>query len=147
MMIQTEKVIIFIISQIGLLYLMFYYFLDTNKTPTKTTTFQSWNWVEDQQPIECEEWLAFLQKSMQEIMNGELGSLCQPNLTTIIIAPLRNANSSCQVMEYVACLLSLPFVVPDVSEQTLTKIINVIKKYLFSYSFIIVIFILGISKC
>lgn len=98
---------------------------EDNKTPTKNTTIQSWNWVEDNQPIECEEWLAFLQKSMQEIMNGELGSLCQPNLTIIIITPLKNANSSCRVMEYVACLLSLPFVVSEVSEETLSQIINV----------------------
>lgn len=62
---------------------------------------------------------------MQEIMNGEMGSLCQTNLTSIIITPLRNANSSCRVMEYVASLLSLPFVVPGVSEETLSQIINV----------------------
>ncbi|GLV32484.1 fused [Carabus blaptoides fortunei] len=95
---------------------------DSNKTPTKPNTLQNWNWTEDSQPIECEEWLAFLQRSMQEIMSGELGSLCQSNLASIIIAPLRNPNASCKVLEYIACLLSLPFVVPEVPEEVLTKI-------------------------
>lgn len=55
-------------------------------------------------------------------MSGELGSLCQSNLASIIIAPLRNPNASCKVLEYIACLLSLPFVVPEVSEDVLTKV-------------------------
>lgn len=89
---------------------------------------------------------------MQEIMNGELGSLCQPNLTTIIITPLRNPNSSCQVMEYVACLLSLPFVVQEVTEETLSKIINVCKRRINTkisevLNAIDLLFFLGLFKC
>lgn len=62
------------------------------------------------QPIENEEWIAFLQKSMHEILEGELESLKQTNLVSIIVAPLRNAKASCKVLENVAILLSLPMV-------------------------------------
>lgn len=62
---------------------------------------------------------------MQEIMSGELTSLCQSNLATIIIAPLRNVHASYKVLEYIACLLSLPFVVPEVTNDVLNKIRSV----------------------
>lgn len=62
------------------------------------------------QPIENDEWIAFLQKSMHEVLEGELESLKQTNLVSIIVAPLRNAKASCKVLENVAILLSLPMV-------------------------------------
>lgn len=33
-------------------------------------------------PIENEEWLAFLYRSMQEVLDGEIGSLKQQNLVS-----------------------------------------------------------------
>lgn len=64
----------------------------------------------DSPPIENEEWIAFLQRSMEEILDGELDSLKQQNLVSIIVSPLRNAKASCKVIEKVAQLLSLPLV-------------------------------------
>ncbi|GAB0095339.1 Serine/threonine-protein kinase fused [Sergentomyia squamirostris] len=71
-----------------------------------------WDSCDDTQssPIENEEWLAFVHRSMQEVLDGELDSLKQQNLVSIIVSPLRNAKASCKVVESVAQLLSLPFV-------------------------------------
>lgn len=60
--------------------------------------------------IENDEWLAFIHRSMQEVLDGELDSLKQQNLVSMIVAPLRNSKASCKVVESVAQLLSLPFV-------------------------------------
>lgn len=64
-------------------------------------------------PIENDEWLAFLNRSVQEILDGELDSLKQHNLVSIIVAPLRNAKAIPRVLQSVAQLLSLPFVLAD----------------------------------
>uniref|UniRef100_A0A1B0CCX9 non-specific serine/threonine protein kinase n=1 Tax=Lutzomyia longipalpis TaxID=7200 RepID=A0A1B0CCX9_LUTLO len=71
-----------------------------------------WDSCDDTQssPIENEEWLAFIHRSMQEILDGELDSLKQQNLVSIIVSPLRNSKASCKVVESVAQLLSLPFI-------------------------------------
>lgn len=74
-----------------------------------------------EQPIENEEWVAFLQRSMEEVMDGEVGSLLQQNCVSVFVSPLRNPAAGCRVVEYVACLLSLPFVVP-VGAECLDKI-------------------------
>lgn len=74
-----------------------------------------------EQPIENEEWVAFLQRSMEEVMDGEVVSLLQQNCVSVFVSPLRNPAAGCRVVEYVACLLSLPFVVP-VSFDYLNKI-------------------------
>lgn len=60
--------------------------------------------------IENDEWLAFIHRSMQEVLDGELDSLKQQNLVGMLVAPLRNSKASCKVVESVAQLLSLPFV-------------------------------------
>lgn len=60
--------------------------------------------------IENEEWVAFLQRSMEEVMDGEIDSLLQKNCVSVFVSPLRNPAADCRVVEYVACLLSLPFV-------------------------------------
>lgn len=66
---------------------------------------------ESQSPvIENEEWLAFLYRSIQEVLDGELYSLQQHNLVSIIVAPLRNTNATPRVLEGVSQLLSLPLV-------------------------------------
>lgn len=80
------------------------------------------NFNEDNYPIENEEWIVFLQKTIEEVMGGEMTSLSQPNLTNIIVSPLRNRNCSSKVVALAASLLSLPFVVNGVSEECLEKI-------------------------
>ncbi|XP_076639914.1 cytochrome P450 enzyme phantom isoform X2 [Colletes latitarsis] len=71
-----------------------------------------WNPKAVESPIETEEWIAFLQKSMEEIMNGELDSLLQENCVSVLISPLRNLTVNCRVVKYIACLLSLPLALP-----------------------------------
>ncbi|XP_055372563.1 serine/threonine-protein kinase fused [Condylostylus longicornis] len=75
-------------------------------------------------PIENEEWLAFLRRSMQEILDGEMESLQQQNLVSIIVAPLRNVRASSIVIENVAKLFSLPLVL-DKPNNVLESIKNV----------------------
>lgn len=76
----------------------------------KQTRLPDWNPRAVEQPIENEEWVAFLQRSMIEIMDGEIGSLLQENCVSVFVSPLRNPAAGSQVIEYVACLLALPFV-------------------------------------
>lgn len=75
-------------------------------------------------PIENEEWLAFLQRSIQEVLDGELESLKQQNFVCIIVAPLRNRRASAKVVENVAHLLSLPLAI-NTPPSILRDIINV----------------------
>uniref|UniRef100_A0A182VPZ8 non-specific serine/threonine protein kinase n=1 Tax=Anopheles minimus TaxID=112268 RepID=A0A182VPZ8_9DIPT len=75
-------------------------------------------------PIENEEWLAFLQRSIQEVLDGELESLKQQNFVCIIVAPLRNRRASAKVVENVAHLLSLPLAI-NTPPTILRDIINV----------------------
>lgn len=72
-------------------------------------------------PIENEEWLAFIQMSMQELLNGETESLKHQNLVGIIVAILRNFNASSNVIGSVVQLLSIPFVLP-IPNEDLTQI-------------------------
>lgn len=60
--------------------------------------------------IENEEWLAFLQHSMEEIMNGDIESLLQEKCVAVFVSPLRNPKANGRVIEYTSYLLSLPFV-------------------------------------
>lgn len=80
------------------------------------------NLNEDSHPIVNEEWVVFLQRTIEEIMGGEVTSLLQANLANIIVSPLRNSNASPKVLCYVANLLSLPFVVRGISDNSLTQI-------------------------
>ncbi|EDW82803.1 uncharacterized protein Dwil_GK10190 [Drosophila willistoni] len=64
-------------------------------------------------PIENDEWLAFLNRSTQELLDGEFDSLKQHNLVSIIVAPLRNSKAIPSVLHSVAQLLSLPFVLAE----------------------------------
>lgn len=74
-----------------------------------------------ERPIENEEWVAFLQRSMEEVMEGEIDSLLQQNCVSVFVSPLRNPAAGCRVVEYVTCLLSLPFTV-SISKENLKKI-------------------------
>ncbi|CAG9815415.1 unnamed protein product [Phaedon cochleariae] len=78
--------------------------------------------IEDNQPIETEEWIVFLQRTIQEVINGELGSLMQSGQTNVLVSPLRNPNASSKVLSFVARLLSIPFVVKGVSEESLQQV-------------------------
>ncbi|XP_012264589.2 serine/threonine-protein kinase fused isoform X2 [Athalia rosae] len=88
---------------------------------SKQVRLSDWDPRAVEQPIENEEWVAFLQRSMEEVMDGEVASLLQQNCVSVFVSPLRNSAAGCRVVEYVACLLSLPFVVP-VSVEYLNKI-------------------------
>ena len=70
-----------------------------------------------EQPIENDEWVAFLQRSMEEVMEGEIESLIQQNCVSVFVSPLKNRAAGSQVIEYVACLLALPFVTQTSSED------------------------------
>ncbi|XP_018564380.1 serine/threonine-protein kinase fused [Anoplophora glabripennis] len=80
------------------------------------------NFIEDNQPIETDEWIVFLQRTIQEVINGEMGTLIQPSQTNIIVSPLRNSNANSKVLTFVARLLSIPFVIKGTTEDTLTQI-------------------------
>lgn len=87
----------------------------------KHVRLSDWDPKAVERPIENEEWVAFLQKSMEEVMEGEVDSLLQQNCASVFVSPLRNPAASCRVVEYVACLLSLPFTM-SVSKKNLEKI-------------------------
>lgn len=54
----------------------------TNKNTTPPSMLPGWDSCDEYQspPIENEEWLAFLHRYMQEILDGEIESLKQQNL-------------------------------------------------------------------
>lgn len=71
-----------------------------------------WDSCEESQnpPIENDEWIVFISKSMQEILDGDLEALKQQNFVSILVAPLRNSKASPKVIESVAQLFTLPLV-------------------------------------
>lgn len=89
------------------------------------------NLNEDSHPIVNEEWIVFLQRTIEEIMGGEVTSLLQSNLANIIVSPLRNSNASPKVLSYVANLLSLPFVVKGISDNSITQIKKVTSRVVY----------------
>lgn len=91
------------------------------KTSEKPARLPDWDLRAVERPIENEEWIVFLQKSMEEVMEGEIDSLLQQNCVSVFVSPLRNPAAGCRVVEYVACLLSLPFTV-SISKENLKKI-------------------------
>ncbi|XP_063238454.1 serine/threonine-protein kinase fused [Bacillus rossius redtenbacheri] len=76
-------------------------------------------------PIENDEWLAFLQQSMEEVMAGDVGSVLQASFVGIVLSPLQNPGVGCRVVEHVASLLCLPFVVQGVAEEDVSSILKV----------------------
>ncbi|KAJ8985273.1 hypothetical protein NQ317_007060 [Molorchus minor] len=95
--------------------------IDQNKNHTFCLR-EKLKFIEDCQPIETDEWIVFLQKSIQEVINGDMSSLVQPSQTNIIVSPLRNANANSKVLSFVARLLSIPFVVKGITDETLSEI-------------------------
>lgn len=90
-------------------------------------TLHSWDSAVSTHPIESDEWLAFLQRTMEEVMDGDVEAMLQCSFVGVVVSPLRNPGASCRVVEYVACLLSLPFVVSNVSEEEVSEIQQVIR--------------------
>ncbi|XP_076251775.1 STKc_STK36 domain-containing protein fused isoform X2 [Rhynchophorus ferrugineus] len=80
------------------------------------------NLIEDNRPIEPDEWIVFLRRSIQEVMNGEITSLIQPNQTNIIVSPLKNSNSHNRVICFVTKLLSIAFVVKGIQIEQVEQI-------------------------
>ncbi|XP_011300431.1 serine/threonine-protein kinase fused [Fopius arisanus] len=94
---------------------------DLSQQVERGSRLPDWDARVVEQHIENEEWVAFLQRSMEEIIDGEITSLLQENCVSVFVSPLRNSGAGCKVIEFVACLLSLPFVVA-VSKDNLRKI-------------------------
>ncbi|XP_020284918.1 serine/threonine-protein kinase fused isoform X2 [Pseudomyrmex gracilis] len=87
----------------------------------KHVRLPDWDLRAVERPIENEEWIAFLQRSMEEVMDGEIDSLLQQNCVSVFVSPLRNPAADYRVVEYVTCLLSLPFTV-SINKENLEKI-------------------------
>ncbi|XP_015118471.1 serine/threonine-protein kinase fused [Diachasma alloeum] len=94
---------------------------DSSEKIERGSRLPDWDARVVDQHIENEEWVAFLQRSMEEVIDGEITSLLQENCVSVFVSPLRNSGAGCKVIEFVACLLSLPFVVA-VSKENLRKI-------------------------
>ncbi|KAJ8664443.1 hypothetical protein QAD02_006105 [Eretmocerus hayati] len=71
---------------------------------------RDWQPRDSEQPLENDEWVAFLQRSMEEAMDGEVSSFLQDNCMSVFASPLKNPCASWRVIEHVACLVSLPLV-------------------------------------
>lgn len=78
----------------------------------------------DSPSIENEEWLAYINMSIAEVLNGEIDSLKDHNLLGIIVAILRNPNVCSSVIGSIVQLLSIPFVLP-ITNDDLTQIRSV----------------------
>ena len=77
---------------------------------------------EESRLIENEEWVVFLHRTIEEVINGEFTSLVQQNLLNIVVSPLRNCNTNPKVLQNVANLLSLPFVIEGITNDTMEQI-------------------------
>lgn len=74
--------------------------------------------------IENEEWLAYINTTIVEVLNGEIGTLKDQLELGIIVAILRNPNVCSDVIGSIVQLLSIPFVLP-ISNDDLTEIRSV----------------------
>ncbi|CAG7733931.1 unnamed protein product, partial [Allacma fusca] len=59
-------------------------------------------------PIESEEWIDFVGKTMREV-EGNPGSLCEKHFLSVLVAPLMNHLAEVGVVEKIATLLAMPF--------------------------------------
>jgi hypothetical protein len=62
-------------------------------------------------PIETEEWLQFIFKSMQEILDGDLEIYKQENMMTMIVGLLRDAKFNSKVIDHVVQIITLPYAI------------------------------------
>ena len=62
-------------------------------------------------PIETEEWLQFIFKSMQEILDGDLEIYKQENMMTMIVGLLRDPKFNSKVIDHVVQIICLPYTI------------------------------------
>lgn len=98
---------------------------DSEAAVNADTCDDNLNFHQNTNPIENDEWVVFLLRTIEEVISGEMTSLSQKSLASIVISPLANCNVSSKVLGYIANLLSLPFVVPDTTEGVLEQIKNI----------------------
>ncbi|XP_066998074.2 serine/threonine-protein kinase fused isoform X2 [Anabrus simplex] len=98
---------------------------EDGRNSTSIFTLHNWDSADSAHPIENDEWLAFLQRTMEEVIEGDVDSMLQQSFVGMIVTPLRNSNANCRVIEYVASLLSLPFVSDGVLEDEIEAIMQV----------------------
>lgn len=72
-------------------------------------------------PVETEEWLQFLFKSMQEILDGDLEIYKQENMMTMIVGLLRESKFSSKIVDHVVQIISLPYAI-DMPQSILDDI-------------------------
>uniref|UniRef100_A0A0A9ZAS8 non-specific serine/threonine protein kinase n=2 Tax=Lygus hesperus TaxID=30085 RepID=A0A0A9ZAS8_LYGHE len=73
--------------------------------------------------LEADEWLAFLQRSMEELMEGDHEFVKDPGFLNMVCRAL--SLKFPQVIQYTAALLALPFSLENISQDDLEKIRNV----------------------
>lgn len=86
-------------------------------------TLHSFN--SEDKPMESEEWSRFLDKTMADILNGNLEIYLEQSELSMFISPLRNIACPLKVQDKVVTLLMLPFTV-----NVQDKMSNIIKVYL-----------------
>lgn len=72
-------------------------------------------------PVETEEWLQFLFKTMQEILDGDLEIYRQENMMTMIVGLLRNSKFNSKLIDHVVQIICLPYAV-DMPQSILEEI-------------------------
>ncbi|XP_014240497.1 CBL-interacting serine/threonine-protein kinase 5 [Cimex lectularius] len=78
------------------------------------------NYGNNDSPLQSEEWLVFLQKSMEEVMEGDIQSVKDPAFLNMVCRAL---SSSCAtVVEYIASLFCMPFTVDSIPEKELQNL-------------------------
>lgn len=77
-------------------------------------------------PLETEEWLQFIFKSMQEILDGDLEIYKQDNMMTMIIGLLREPKFNSKMIHHVVQIICLPYAI----DMPKTMIQEIDKMYL-----------------
>lgn len=62
-------------------------------------------------PVETEEWLQFVFKSMQEVLDGDLEIYKQENMMTIIVGLLRDPKYNSKLIDHVVQIICLPYAI------------------------------------
>ncbi|BES97430.1 Protein tyrosine kinase [Nesidiocoris tenuis] len=91
--------------------------------------------------VEADEWLAFLRRSMEELLDGDHESVIEPTFLNMVCRAL--SIKFPEVIQFTAALLSLPFSLEDITTENLAKIkkvyvdINLISKLVYASKLII----------
>lgn len=72
-------------------------------------------------PVETEEWLQFLFRAMQEILDGDLEIYKQENMMMMIVELLRNASTNSKLIDHVVQIFCLPYAI-DIPRSILDDI-------------------------